>query len=357
MEAKTTNKERIINSMNELNSVYGNRSYESIDKLKESGKLKEIIEKNNGDYGFRNLLINFFERMGEPSMVDYPYSKKIILYNFNDLLEVYRLYAYELGKLFDCDDAIVSFPSFMVAACKYYGFHPFAEFSVKEMDKLLTDFIDMKHEINLNPRVGREDKGMTIHRGTEVINAGEWEALPVMHYHVDSSKYDEYEKHTLTDPSQKLGVEAEAISLSCFKKGDTLWVSRQFGDGYGFDILNLNKTFGHKKETLIEVKARFNSEDFTLSRVEHKVMVESDPLKHTDYFIHKYNMGSDGRFISFRMYKYDKENNVLYDVNNPYNICRILPEFENGDMSKPVFKCVHERTYVKIKSKGKRLDF
>lgn len=92
------------------------------------------------------------------------------------------------------------------------------------------------------------------------------------------------------------------------------WVSREYGDGYGFDILSID--LDKNKECLIEVKSGKN-EKFSLTQNEVNVM-RNCQFKNADYYVYKWTYNYLNNYITPSIYKYDPEIDLLVDPNNNY---------------------------------------
>lgn len=335
------NYNKINKTMDKINSVYGDRSYESIDKLTASGELNKIIIENGADEAFKNILVGFFDIIKSSKLVRYPYRRKIELYTRCELLRCFCRYGYEFSNFFGDVNAFISFPLFIKIACEYYNINHIASMSLEELDYFLSNEIDMAHTINQNIRVGREDKSrVIINKYGEEQTVGEYEIMPVIHKKENKILYDTYEKNIPFEPSLEIPIKAEHLTYYYLGKGETIWVAKDCGDGYGYDVINVDKS--RKKETLAETKTTHNSENFKLTRVEHKVMLESADCPHTIYKIFKFNLDTNNRIISFRVYVYDKDNNVLIDTLDDTNICNIVPRIDEN-FNKVEFVCVYQK--------------
>ena len=87
------------------------------------------------------------------------------------------------------------------------------------------------------------------------------------------------------------------------------WVSRYYGDGFGFDVLTFDKST--QKEKLIEVKTG-HYDDFVLTNNEYSVMEESS--KHNaDYYIYKYTYNKNDNMIYIKKFKHVNNGIVIFD--------------------------------------------
>ena len=102
------------------------------------------------------------------------------------------------------------------------------------------------------------------------------------------------------------------------------WVSRYYGDGYGFDILSYD--YSQNKEKLIEVKSGL-SENFVLTENELNVMLKCH-LNNADYYIYKYYYDTNDKLIHKKILKYEpRQDKLYYNLNNFYEYTKY--EYEN----------------------------
>lgn len=108
------------------------------------------------------------------------------------------------------------------------------------------------------------------------------------------------------------------------------WVAREYGDGYGFDVLSLDTiTF---KEKLIEVKSG-KTESITLTPNEVKVMRNCN-FKKADYYVQKYTYNPNNQLIYPSTFRYIPEYDKLLCMDNQkdyYGLASIdMPDYNRG---------------------------
>lgn len=153
------------------------------------------------------------------------------------------------------------------------------------------------------------------------------------------TRYDDYDKKydpskiNITDSteffvwSEHKTYDEEFNSLKETKfVNNVKWISREFGDGYGFDILSYDPILN--KEKLIEVKSGV-SENFYLTENEVAVMLKCQ-FHNANYYIYKYCYNKDNNTVYKIELKYEPELDMLRDnMNNFYEYTKC--EFENQD--------------------------
>ena len=92
---------------------------------------------------------------------------------------------------------------------------------------------------------------------------------------------------TLKNPHNVVGQYSELVVYNYLKEGlsnkqDIKWISRDIGDGFGFDIAVINED---NSASLYEVKGLFNSNSADISGHEHRLLNESLKRDDLDYHI------------------------------------------------------------------------
>lgn len=134
-------------------------------------------------------------------------------------------------------------------------------------------------------------------------------------------------------------------------KDRVLWVSRYYGDGYGFDILSIN--LDTNREKLIEVKSG-KYKECSLTKTEAKVMRNSK-YKNCDYYVYRYyykeNRNSTN-IIRRIIYKYIPELDMMVDEDdNLYSINEYMGLNDEGELVKLFGIVANEKKYVKEENK------
>ena len=290
----------------------GGRSFERINELKNTSALDIAIETNNLHTYIKNVILDFINILDDPSLEKYPYTKKIKIYNL-ELFKLFNMYGYELSAYFNNTKAYRNFPLFIQSAANKFGIKKYADMPIDELDKLLNQYVDLVHQININT-----------HR---------YEVLVMLRYFDNKDKYNKYEDKKMKNKLDLNDIDDLFIasedhtyilenSLLYNTNTRASWVARYFGDGYGYDILSYDRDT--LKEKLIEVKSGYGN-NFKLTKNEHKTMVEANNNDNCEYYIYKYTRNAINNNIYLTIYKYDKEKDLLVDINNPNNVCLLTP--------------------------------
>lgn len=299
----------IIKFMDYLNDN-GGRSFDRIRSLKIDNKFNKLMDYFNVEKCFKNIFLNFIGILDNPLLNDYPNFKKIKLYE-NDLFDCFKKYGFEFSVYFDNEYVYSNFPLFFQTVCKHYGIDKYANMDIIELDIELNKYIDMQHVSSYKNDVKIMFKSLD-----------------------NKNKYDKYINSKKQNSLNLNNVDDLYIyceDYTCFNEDillkdigcKSIWVAKDYGDGYGYDVLSYNYVNG--KEKLIEVKSG-HTYNFTLSKNEYKTMVETTKLGIGEYFVYKYTRNAETGIINFNIYKYDLYNDILVDLNYNDNYCRLTPD-------------------------------
>lgn len=119
-----------------------------------------------------------------------------------------------------------------------------------------------------------------------------------------------------------------------------VFVSRDCGDGYGYDILSYD--YNTRKEQLIEVKA-WESEKFILTKNEYQVMKKCHQYN-AEYYVYKYLRGINNNYC--KVLKYDPLTEGLVDTltNEYYELCE--EKNNEGKLQYRVKNTEHQNKYT-----------
>lgn len=282
-----------------LKTLYGyseKKPYAELVGLKESGELDKYFEETGISDNFEKMLRDFIRDIMENKKVNcLPQYSIFCAYSFNCLIRTFCRYHFDFGLYFDKPPitrdyephgSYSYFPHFFKMACAKYGIEPYASMNFDELETLIKKFIVMEND--------------------QLINVG------VLQYR---------------EPSGYCNL-AEEDAFNRFHDRRCFWVSRDYGDGFGYDLLVHEKNH----ESLIEVKSTHGNAPFPLSRYEYKVMNDTSGLSTTDYLIYRYAYKRiDNSCIVepvLTIYNYDKNRDILVDVNDSSNICGIEETFD-----------------------------
>ena len=316
---------KICEAMYKLYEKYDS-SYEKIIELKASGVLDDYFLENEISQNFKKILRDFLDKLSDPRYNNHHFTRKIILYNDNKLIDCFMRFKYGLSAYFNENKnltpenhkAWLLFPRFIKEACKKYNIEPYASMDENEILNIIKPFVDLEIGYNPNKRSDRDH--------------GEFEIQVIPHRVIDPKKYEEYDESTTkTTPFRYLGfdqatkymsidAEERVYSMGYYlNRGSFLWVAKYIGDGYGFDVLNINP----REERLIEVKSSKRNDYFDLTDNEYNVMVSTNNYPNSYYYVYKFLYGDNIEDFEAKLYVYDKKNNALVDIYDKDNVCEI----------------------------------
>ena len=295
----------------------GGRSHDRINELMNSKELHKLIEDNSINIDFKYIFFEFINILDNPSLNRYPFTRKIELYK-NDLFYCFNRYSYEFSAYFNDLSSYRNFPLFVQSAARKYGIEKYANMNINDLDMLLDNYVDMNKRYNPNNNVN--------------------EAMVIIKSFDNMNKYDNYEKKKRMnklnlkdiDDFYIFAEENTCIIENNQLHNNSLWVSKYYGDGYGFDVISYDSI--NYRERLIEVKSG-TSNNFTITKNEYNIMRKASTFETCDYLVYKFTRGLIHDDINHTVYRYDKDNDILVDINDCSNICR-LNYIEYDDVEK-----------------------
>jgi hypothetical protein len=313
------------------------RSVQRITMLKERGILNSLLNKTIKP-DFKTLLLGFIEILEEPTLVDKPNYRKVLAYTENDYLKLFKTYGYELGSWLNKEQVLTpennksffNFPLFFKESCRKCNIPKYASMDLEELDKLLSDYIDLKHTKSKEPRKDRK----TIEDEVDVLLHTESPDKNVYNTRAESESYNKL---------SHLSYDARVIS-----------VSKKLGSGYGFDLLALVGDY----EIAVTTKASNNMESFLLSKTEYDCMVKASKQRHTNYLVHKYLFNESSYDVKmFTSYFYDECSNTLIDCEDNSNICKIEEKkfYAKNGILKTRYVCTPVTFKFELSDREKRL--
>ena len=282
-----------IKMADSIKLLYGEeeRPHKVLRELKSTGELNKYFDETNIMKDFERILRDFISIVEDPNARKLPYYTSFCLYSFNSLLKVYSKFYFDFGLYFSPNAKpsneegmkFRSFVSFFRNACKKFEIEPYAHMNEETLHIFLRDFVVMS--------------------GNAVAD------LTKFQYKEKSKWY--------------AAAEQETYDLNKCNNDRCFWVTRDYGELFGYNFLIHRRT---GQEELIGVKSSVDGDSFPLSRYERKVMYESADCPNTSYLIYKFKYTKslgELKQTSLNIYRYDKENNVLVDVDDEDNICTI----------------------------------
>ena len=302
------------------------------DKLFNSGVnskvlLKELKEEENLDYIiddtilkelFKQEITNYLDILFEDNSPYYEKREKVGV----QTSEVLSFNAHYILALYsDNEKSYLNLPVMIMSLIKKLNIEKYKYATEEDIKSKLYQYNDILDGYNYNLDI---DTCRIIHK-------------------TDNDKYVKYEYKNFdinsTDYKNKELFSIWAEWKAAMEEYETLysnninyiphWTARDCGDGYGYDILSIDKDT--KKEKLIEEKSG-EYEGFTLTDNEVKVM-RSCHFKGADYYIYKYTYDSYNNTLTKREYIYDYKNDILIDQdNNYYKLNGFFSRLDDGNI-------------------------
>ena len=301
-------REEINNSQDE-NGYYG-FNYVRLDGMKENGSLDKLYEEKQIDELFKKELIEFLSILYDKSYDRYPYHKKILLETSN-LVGILKIdhCNYMLSHLINDTDAYRVIPKMIKGFITRYQIQEYINLSEEEIKNKLKDNMDIYD--------GKDS------RGNHVI---EFDIKPVQYY----TNYDKYLESLNPNSvdvndqtkffiwSESKVYEEEKSIIRGNNKYDenkaVLWVAKDYGDGYGYDVLSYD--YRTDREKVIEVKSGL-TKTISITEDELKEVEKCSMKENSDYYIYKYYHDVETNTIKRIRLKLDKENYVFINIDDP----------------------------------------
>ena len=251
----------------------------------------------------------------------------------SDFVGTFRRYDYEIASYINNKDAYRHFPKYVMSCIEKFIIN-----ADKDIMSRLNEFIDMSVKYDTDKR--------------ELC-----EIMPRFANNCsDMSKYDSKIKNhnfNLIDKDEfAVWSELTAYNAETSRFGQkTIWVSKEHGDGYGYDILCYDPL--NNKEKMVEVKSG-HYDNFSLTLNEYKTMIKTEKYPTSDYYIYRYFRDGITGAITLKILRYDKENHVLRNTTNFDEVYYTSPNMYFDNKGKRVIEFCIEKEEDYMKSLGVR---
>ena len=284
---------RVKDLMIQINND-GGRSHNRVDELQINGDLEKYFEDAKIDNDIRYELVNFITTLFNKDLDRYPLYKKVLLYR-NDLLKIFKNFGYEVGAYFWDSDSYHRFTRFIKSACLHY--HLNVNFDM--LDYYVNKYIGLEKKYDLNRKRHEED--------IKLMSKDNSDKYKYYIPYIKNNVINYENKDMFYIYGEYLTMEHELINN---KNSDykPIWVAKDEGDGFGFDILSYDQKT--KREKAIEVKTG-RYESFTLSDNEYNSIFKLQGFRNVDYYVYKYIF--DGS-LKQNKYKYDYIRDMFVSV-------------------------------------------
>lgn len=302
---------RIIEVINNTPDKNGNTgySYSRLDEMNETKELENYLDLNYVESLLKPALLEFLEVVYDYSGDYRSEHRKLYLENTKFIRECLSGdLNYMLGLHCNNIKSYRELPEYIKMLIEEYKLTPYMNLTYNDIFMRLLSTIDMtkeydnrwnkyRIEINLKPKMNEEKYEKYIERvKKEPVDINNTNFFFIWsEYQTYINEYNEL---------QKAGYNPNI---------EVKWVSKDNGDGYGYDILSYDHITG--KEKLIEVKSG-SSKDIILTEGEMMKAYRSIQNNY-DYYIYRYYYDyNDGKIKTLKL-KFDKDNLVFKNIDDP----------------------------------------
>ena len=295
----------ILNNYEEELFKKGDCYLSTIDKLKENNLLDGIIESLNIINPLKKDLTNYLNFLFDEKTYNY-YNKKILLESQfkNDLGYISQ---YILCLYCDCKDAYRNLPLLLKKLIDKLDLVEFKGFSLEDITKFIYKYYDIIDDYNekLEKNIC-EFKNKICQLYTKYDKYQE-KYNPAYVNVFDQTEFFVWSEHKVYDD------EIQRLRNTNYKEYPK-WVSKDYGDGYGFDILSYDIL--SNTEILIEVKSG-SSESIDLTENEYLCM-KNCHMHGAIYYVCKYIYDKNNNSVYTKILRYDPYFDMLCDENNNF---------------------------------------
>ena len=286
--------EKIVAKLDEI----GINSYADYEKLNENNVLDFYLKNSGFEEPLKREITLFLKNLYNQNIP--PTYKKILLDSYLKNIDIYAQKL--ISMYYKNDKAYRNLPIFIKMLIDNLNIVEFKQLTEDDLYNKLKECLDIK-EWRKNYNQGGND---TIEVVRKFINP-KYEENQQRYLNPIPNYLDKDEFYIWGEYQILKNEEVKPNDLSSYPP---LWVAKDFGDGYGFDIISYNRTT--KREALIEVKTGL-SRDTILSANEYNVM-RNCHLYNADYYIVKYYYDQKNRELSRSIFKYIQQFDALIDV-------------------------------------------
>lgn len=312
-------------------------SYSTLDKLKGSNVLNALLNEYDIPKYLKSELESFLNIFNDKIYDDFPYLRKVLLHESN-FVKIFGSFGYIISLYLDNKECYRVFPLFLKEMIDKFNLDNYKNLPIEEM---LNKRMDLEYFYDPNTERNLVDV-----------------CVKLQNCYTNYLKYDEKIKNNtlnLNDQteffiwSEYMTYMLEYEELSKYPEynvGSVVrWISKEHGDGYGFDVLSYDPI--SKRQKLIEVKSGKHNW-MELTRNELKVLYEAVD-NDCDYYIYRYHYNALKNNIDFYKLKYDSKKGTFIDINNSDNVFYISPYFKyENDYPKACFSIESEKEFKKL---------
>ena len=279
-----------------INKTTGTR-FDTFDELKANGTLDALLDANKVDEIMKYELTNFLNILYTPNLDSTPYLRKILLHETN-YVRIFSMFGYMTSLYINRKDGYRYFPIYLKASIDKYQIPNFTQISYEELLYKINKYMDVFQGYDCNRErelfcVAIRDRN----RYTNYDNYKEKIETNTLNYKDQTEFFILGEMDTYNQELNNL--RGKVVNPEYIVR----WVSKDHGDGYGFDVLSYD--FDNNREKIMEVKTG-TTHYYTLTPNEYRVARDINKAGNTDYYV----------VIYFR----DVEHNIIYRNTLKYDV-------------------------------------
>ena len=314
-------------------------SYARLDELKSNNQLDIMFKNHNIDYLFKQEFDEFLNILESNRFNNHEYLRRLHLNNCRFLLTVAQ-HGYMLSLFLNNKDSYRVFPLFFKECVNHYNIERYKDMSLEDIENLFSNYFEIEKKYDY-----RNERNLIIARtkpaglyttyakydeklnNMSPINCKDQEEFFVY------SEYEAYQRELANISSYNFSEPKELVK----------WVARYYGDGFGYDVLSFDVK--NNKEKLIEVKSS-KCNKYELTEGEYHTMLCA-VNNNCDYYVYTYYYNEEKNIVKLSILKYDKEKNVLIDINT-YEQYLLNPYFyPDGEKQRFKAEIIYDEEYNK----------
>lgn len=312
-------------------------SFDTLNELNNEGKIEKIFNDFKIDELLKKELNDFINLLYTKIYNDFPYLRKLIL-NESSFIQIFNRFSYIIGLYCGNKDVYRKLPLYLKTLLEKLDVYYYKDLSLEEIDKTLRDRMSLMYrydpnsdrnliELNYKPKNFYTDYNLY----QDKITNNKLNILNQTEFFIWS------EKNTFENEYNELSKYPEYTTGVVVR-----WVSKEHGDGYGYDVLSYDPIL--RRQKLIEVKSG-RSKNINLTFTEFKEINEA-VKNNCDYYVYKYYLDEKNSLFLNKL-KYDVINDVFIDTSTN-EVYHLSPYFEEQNMYKIKVALEEEKVYKKI---------
>lgn len=288
-----------VESFYKLSYQLNNQGYSSYNDLRNlfyENRLDSIVEANVS-IGLLKLDVTNYLNVLFDETIPFHYYKKLLLENATSKSRLYSTLF--LIALYSGDEnGYNNLPLLLLNLIKKLNIEKYRYVDINALKAAVYRSLDIKPNLK-----NQEDYCKVNHK--LILNEDKYDKFDIK---LASNTINFYDQDDFFIWAEHHAFESEKFNLPQYQNF-IKWVSRYYGDGYGFDVLSFNSIKNIEK--LIEVKSG-RDESFTLTENECNVM-RNCGFKNAEYYVYKYTYNLIANRIDTESFQYIPSDDILVD--------------------------------------------